>query len=316
MMIRKYKLLQGVALSTVFACVFSLGIAAVYADENSGADTGSSTGSNGGRKTPWVRAHDLAAEQKTQVENDSAKKGALEDRQAKREENMADWQQNFCTKMIERNAKMSEHLNSVQRNILDRKMTRQNVFDENRDERDVTLEKNRSERDAKREDMYARLLNQAGDDADKKAAVTTFRKAVEKTISKRQQTIDAAIVAFRTGVDAAIGTKKTTIDASLSTFKSAMDGAFATAKSDCASGVDPVTVRETLQSSLKDAKATVGDQRKDSDAVGEQVKILSEAKKLSFSETLSDFKLALEQARTDLKAALGTVVQSPDESSS
>ncbi|QQS16095.1 MAG: hypothetical protein IPK84_01930 [Candidatus Moraniibacteriota bacterium] len=57
-------------------------------------------------------------------------------------------------------------------------------------------------------------------------------------------------------------------------------------------------------------------ERKDADTVGEQIKTLAETKKVAFATALSDFKLALEQARADLKAAFGTDSGSDSESES
>ena len=334
MMLRNNKFLFGAALPVFVGVLLAGGMFLAHADENSESDAIENSNSNSGdanegdvtdksasdRKTPWVRAHDLATERKLQVENDSMQKrafmeGNAEDRKAQREENMSDRQQNLCTTMVERNEKLSQRLGDAQKTIMSRKATRRNVFDENRDERDATLETNRNERDMKREEMYAKLLERAGDDTKKQAAVAAFKAAVETAVANRKQAVDAAIEAFRTGVDAAIGSKKTTVDSSLATFKTAVDAAFATAKSGCESGTDPATVRETLQASLKAARASMGSERKDADTVGEQVRSLAEAKKTSFATALSEFKLAMEQARADLKAAFGTT-ESESESNS
>ena len=126
--------------------------------------------------------------------------------------NMSERQQNLCTTMVDRNEKLSQRLGMLRRSIMSRKATRRNVFDENRDERDATLETNCNERDMKREEMYAKLLERAGDDTKKQAAVAAFKSAVETAVANRKQAVDAAIEAFRTGVDAAIGSKKTTVD--------------------------------------------------------------------------------------------------------
>ena len=302
--------------SAVFT--FALFVAGIVSVRANGNPDGNASG--GDRKAPLVRAHDLATEKKTQIESDNIQKrafvdGNVENRKARGEENMPDRQRNLCSTMIERNEKLSERLNEVQKNIADRKMTRRNIFDEHRDERDAALKTNRNERDAKREEMYAKLFEQAGDDSKKQAAVAAFKSAVETAVANRKQLVDAAIAAFRTGVDAEIGTKKTTINANLSTFKIAVDAAFATAKSDCTSGADPATIRETLRMNLKAARAGMESERKDADTVGEQVRALAEEKKASFATALSDFKLALEQARADLKAAFGTT-ESESESNS
>lgn len=298
------KFFLGTALFLVITLSFSFGKALfVSADENSGYENAEER--DGGVRSPLLRAQDLARERKLQIEQDSERKRALMEGETGGS-GQSEVGKNLCTNLIERNLKMGERLLDMQKKISERKATRKTVFDEKRDARDATLKEKREERDAKREEMYARLLERAGNDTEKQKAVAAFKTAVEKAITDRKTAVDAAIAAFRTGVDTAIGTRKNALDVSMTSFKTSADKAFATAKNSCEAGEDPKTVRETLQADLKSARSSAQSDRQEAEKIGEQVKALAETKKAAFATALADFKLAIETARKNLKAAFGT----------
>lgn len=252
------------------------------------------------KKMFWLEVKDRAKERKEQVEkNQERRQMMVEDRKALRQEKI-------CENLAERSSKLREKLGDQYEKISERKVNRSNVFDEKRTERDATLDEKRADRDVNREKMYAELLERAGDDMEKKAAVSVFQSAVETAVSDRKKAVDAAIVAFRSGVDAAIGSRKNTMDANIADFKSAVEKATSQVKSDCEAGKDPASVRTSFETSLKAARAKVADDRAAAEKVGVAVSALAETKRAAFLLAHETFKTAMEKARTNLKAAFGT----------
>lgn len=276
--------------SVLFVGTFSVSAVAESDDEASDSSV---------KKTPWLEAKERAEERKEQVERNR------EERQMMLEERKTARQEKICENLAERSSRLQERLGDRYEKIMERKAKRTTAFDEKRDERDVTLDEQRAERDANRTEMYEKLVERAGDDATKKAAVSAFQSAVEQAVSDRKKAVDAAITAFRSGIDTALGNRKNTIEASVADFKSAIEQAVSEVKKSCEAGTDPATVRATFEASLKAARADISDDRAAAEKVGTQVKALAETKRAAFLSAHETFKVAMEKARSDLKAAFG-----------
>ena len=238
-------------------------------------------------------------------ENSNRAGVSAEDRETKMKERSEKWQEAFCDRLSEK----ADRVQSVGSNRFDsadkRKMNRESDLSKSRGERDAELAESRADREKIRQEMYVRLMERAGDDAEKQAAVTTFREAVEKAISDRKKSIDEAIAAFRGGVDAAIGSKKSAVESSISSYQSKVQDAFGAAIASCKAGDDPSSVRSTLEQALRSARESMNVARSTSENIGVQVKKLADAKRTAFLAAHAAFKSALEAARADLKKSFG-----------
>lgn len=277
--------------SVLFVGTFS--VSAVAESDDDGNDSSE-------KKMFWLEAKDRAKEKTQQMqENQEEKRAMIEERKMVRQEKI-------CENLAERSSRLQERLGDRYEKIMERKAKRMTAFDEKRNERDVTLDEQRAERDANRAEMYEKLVERAGDDSEKKAAVSAFQSAVEQAVSDRKKAVDAAIMAFRSGVDDALGSRKNTIEAGIADFNSAVERATSEVKKSCEAGTDPATVRATFEASLKTARADIADDRATAEKVGTQVKALAETKRAAFLLAHETFKVAMEKARADLKAAFGT----------
>lgn len=277
--------------SVLFVGTFSVSAVAESDDEASDSSE---------KKMFWLEAKERAKERAEKMKkNQEEKQAMLEERKAARQEKI-------CENLAERSSRLQERLGDRYEKIMERKVKRTTVFDEKRNGRDAILDERRAERDANRAEMYEKLMERAGDDATKKAAVSAFQSAVEQAVSDRKKAVDAAITAFRSGIDTALGNRKNTIEASVADFKSAVEQAVSEVKKSCEAGTDPATVRATFEASLKTARADIADDRAAAEKVGVQVKALAETKRAAFLSAHETFKAAMEKARTDLKVAFGT----------
>jgi len=103
-------------------------------------------------------------------------------------------------------------------------------------------------------------------------------------------------------VDALVTSKKTSVSGAVDTFQASVKAAFEKAQVSCVSGTDPQTVRETLTTSLKDARAKLQASQQSFEGIGDSVPALATTKKTSIDKAMQDFKTTMEKARTDLKA--------------
>lgn len=161
----------------------------------------------------------------------------------------------------------------------------------------------RKEHDDNRTERYAKITVHAETDVEK-AAVVTFQASVDAAVKARRASVDAAHATFKTGIDKAIADRKVKLDAAMAAFKTAMTAALDKAKADCAVGMDGATVRASYKLSVDAAIAKLQADRKAFDKIGETVKALVDARRAVVEKAHADFKAAVEQARTTLKAAL------------
>lgn len=261
----------------------------------------------GSANTQWTKK---AEEAKAKMEARQAERA--EAREARQEERQADRQERFCSRFAETTSNISERLQERQAKIGERVTTRETRWTERTEKRDGKLEDKRAEQDARRAELYKKLEDEAGTDAEK-VAVLAFKKAMDEAVAKRRAAVDAAMKAFRDGVNAALAAKKTSAQSVMGTFQSAVDAAVAQAKSQCEGGTDPATVRSNFRDGMQAARDKLQNDRSERERLGQKIRELVKVRQDAFAKALADFKTAAEKARADLKAVLGDDAEEVEE---
>lgn len=169
-------------------------------------------------------------------------------------------------------------------------------------ERSARLTDRRGARDENREAHYAKLEARATNDAQKQA-VANFKTTVESAVVTRKASVDSAILALQQSIAQTIEARRVAVTAAKNELTTAKSAAIAKAKTDCSAGVDPKTVRETFRASMKAAQDKF---RTDYQSIGKlkgSFESVRQIKKQAVEKAISDFKIVLEKARTDLKVA-------------
>ena len=210
----------------------------------------------------------------------------------------------FCSRFLETTGKIDQKVKERESKLETKRTERLNVLTIRKNERDVKLDESRVKRDANFSEHFAKLETRAQNDAQKQA-VATFKAAMENALNVRRTAVDAAIKTFRDGVQGAVDSRKAAVDAAIVSFKAAEQAAIEKAKADCAAGVAPKDIKQTLQSSLKTTRENLVKARQEIDKKQDVMKPLIEAKKQAMEKAQADFKAVVEKAKNDLKAALG-----------
>lgn len=224
-----------------------------------------------------------------------------EERTQKMEERKIEITANICEKISEMADQMSQKVSEREGELKSKRDEKISGWSQKTGERDAELLKFRADGDENMSAHFAKLEERAKTDEQKKA-VADFEAAVKTAVATRRSAIDVAIKTFRTGVQSAIDSRKSQIDSVASTFKSAQAAAFEKAKKSCASSTaNAQTIRTQLKSDLSAAKNSFQADRKSAEKVGSTIQALIDARKIAFEKAISDFKVAMEKAKTELK---------------
>lgn len=230
---------------------------------------------------------------------------ALQEERSERMEAARDrMQEVFCNRFTETAGAIGSGMASARQNLEKRAGERVGQMDEGRDSRDSKLEDSRSDADAKRSEMYAKLKEKADTDT-KEEAVEEFQKTVEEAVDDRRDAVNAAIEAFRTGVDAAIASRKDDMQNAADAFTAAMKSALDKAKSDCEAGTAPATVRSNFQAALVAAHKNLQADRAESEKIRKEIQALADTRQAAIEKAISDFKATVEAAAKKLKEVMG-----------
>lgn len=227
----------------------------------------------------------------------------IQDRQDKMEANKADRLAASCERigsMKESQSKRFSEKQAVFKQNFGEKMP---VFENNRESNDAKLNDAHEKQDEQRNSMYMKLEEVAKTDAQKEA-VKEFQKTVEQAVIDRRSAVSDALDTFRSDVDALVKSKKTSVTGAIDMFQTSVKTAFEKAQSDCVSGTDPKTVRDTLATSIKDARTKLQVSRQSFEGIGDSVSALAVTKKTTLDKAMQDFKTTMEKARADLKSVL------------
>lgn len=175
------------------------------------------------------------------------------------------------------------------------------------EKRDQNLEKVRQQWADNRQRQITALDEMAKTDAQKQA-IAEFKAETTKTILIRQRAVDSAIMAYRNGLSKIVSDRKAAVDLAKTALKNSAQAAASKAKADCDGGVDPQTMRQNLQESLKTAREKyTGDiQTLEKNRV-EATLQLRTARKEAVQKAVDEFQAVMEKARTEMKAALGEI---------
>lgn len=216
----------------------------------------------------------------------------------------------FCNRLNATAARLSTLRSEREAKLEEVRSARDARIAERRAERDAARTAKRSEWDKRRAEHYAKLSERATTDA-QRAAVEEFQKTVEAAVAARRAAVDAAVLDFRNGVKDAIAARRTSVDAAIARLRTSIENAIAKAKEDCAAGVDPFTVRETLITSIKQARDQYQQDLGEAEKIGETVRKLAETKHAAVKAAVEQFRATLEEARAKLKAAFATSPETP-----
>ncbi len=211
-------------------------------------------------------------------------------------------QAQFCKTIEKWAGKVDQNIIDRQSKIQERQTERLQKLEEKRENRDGKLEQYREKWEEKWGEHFAKLEEKATTSAQGEALVE-FKEAVKNAIAIRQAAVDAAISEYRTNLDKMIADRKTALEQAKTEYKNAYQIAVQKAKTDCANGVNPAQIKETLRASLMAAKDEYNSERKELEKG--DVKSLVDVRQAAFKQALENFKKAMQEARDALKAALG-----------
>lgn len=205
---------------------------------------------------------------------------------------------NLATKFTEQNKKLTDRLSKFET----KKAEQLKKISENRLTADKKRIEVRTKVDENRDTRLVKLEARAST-TEQKAAVATFRETLKTLATTRRTAVDAAIKIYRDSVDVALTTRKTAIESARTTLQTAIKNILEKAKTDCASGVDPETVRAEVNTGVKLAREQFSTTVKGLDKVKEVVTTASTVRQEAINKAQTDFKTAYEQALVTLKAA-------------
>lgn len=206
-------------------------------------------------------------------------------------------------------AMVDKHISRIDQRITDQeiklKAKRKDQSDnltKRESERDSSSSGNRSRQNLNRQKLYVQLEAHVTTEAQKQA-IKEFRKAIEAAVSVRDNTIDAAIKELQRSVEQIVSRRRLAIDMITKEFKSAEIDASKKARIDCARNISPTTARTTFQVSMKRAQNKFRNDRQAIEKSQDQRESVRAAQKQAVAQAVADFKVSVEKARVDLKAA-------------
>jgi len=221
----------------------------------------------------------------------------------------------LCERLSEKGAKIIEKISGLDAKLDEKRAEGLSKIAERQANHDEKYAANRKKWDENRQEQFAKLEERAQTDSQKQA-IAQFKLAMTAAINTRRSAVDTAIQAFRSGLQNAIISRKSAADAAVATLISSINSAIEKAKTDCASGVDPKVVRENLAAGIKAARDKFISDKQDIEKLSDSVHLLVTARRQAVEKAHNDFKAAAEQARTSLKAVLGSPSPTPSPSPS
>lgn len=173
-----------------------------------------------------------------------------------------------------------------------------------RADKEKKLDDKRADSDQKRIDRLAKISSKATTTA-QIAAVDTYKTAIQTAINNRRTAVDTAMKAYQSGLKSLIDSRKASSTVARTNLNNAINSAISKAKTDCASGVSDNTARTNFKNAVKAAKDQFNSAVKGLDNLKTQREALEKTRKSAFEKAHTDFKVAMENALSTLKTALG-----------
>lgn len=210
----------------------------------------------------------------------------------------------FCLRAANVKIEFNSRLTELEKQGAEKKTEILDKLKERKDDQTAEVKQKREEADNKLETALDEV--EATATTAQKAALVTFKATVKRAQATRKAAVDSAVSTYRTGLQALVTKRQEAIRAAAARFKSSIAAANAKAQADCTAGMDQVTVRQTLRTSIQAAQDKFKTDVKAVDTIGSQVKDLVTARNKAMEAAKAAFKATVLQAKATLKAALGT----------
>ncbi len=209
---------------------------------------------------------------------------------------------NFCARITSANTTLGQRFSNNESKLNEARGRRDRKIDARQQEQNSRLVQTHQQANQTRAAQIAALMAKAATDAQKQA-VTDFQNTLNAALATRRAAVDGAIATFRSGLDTAIAEREAAINAAIKVYHDAVNAALDKAKSDCASGVAPLTARQTFFSAMRAAQQKFRTDRRQAEKIPASVQQLRTARKQAIDKAFADFRATMEQARKTLKAA-------------
>ncbi len=132
---------------------------------------------------------------------------------------------------------------------------------------------------------------------------------IHQAIQTRKAAVDAAVKTFRNGIDTLAQKRQQEQEAAINAFKTATQAAINKAKAACAAGEDAATIKQTFLSEMEAAKNVLQEARKNLEDDKAEMEALKTTRNNALKAAQETFRQTMEQARVQLKAALGSTTE-------
>lgn len=211
---------------------------------------------------------------------------------------------NFCAQLSTISTRLNSQVDKKIDNIgtiQDSKTARlTQVFDE----RNSKLAQSRAKWDENRNQHYQKLYDNAKND-DQKKAIDQFRATVEAAVVKRRTVIDQSISTYRDNIAGSLSSRQGSLEGVINGYKSDLSAAQARAQSSCSSGTSSSVVRQTFRSDLQTARTNLQNGKQGIEKIGTEISEATKVRQAAIDQAVNTFKTTLQNAKEDLKAALG-----------
>jgi hypothetical protein len=212
-------------------------------------------------------------------------------------------QGNFCIKAQEIETSFKLGLSNNIAAIKNKNSDQVSNLKKARATRDQKMNEIRADWDLKDDEYFSKLDAKADTEA-KRAAVAEFRSAIERAVEARRVTTDETLAVYRKGVDQLLASRQATIDTVVENYQDGMEILWNKAAADCVAGVSEKTVKENVKTGVKQLKAKFIEDKKQLNVQNEKISPLLTTKKQALIRADANFRLAVKNAQTALKAVL------------
>jgi hypothetical protein len=210
---------------------------------------------------------------------------------------------NFCNQIPTLGEKINKQISEREAELMKKRAESDKMFELRKGALEIKLSEHRGDWDDNFSRHFSLLESRATTDA-QKAAVAKFRATVESAAKERRAAIDAVIGTFSGNVATTTAAHKAKVDEAVRVYKAALDSATAKAKADCtATPANEKTIREAYRTALKVAKEKFNADMKAIEKIRSTVNALSADHKAAIQRANEAFKVKVQSALTELKAA-------------
>lgn len=209
----------------------------------------------------------------------------------------------FCATLDQKSTKLLTRFDGLSTKLSNSWVARDKNITGQWQQTDKDVAAQRQKADKARFDDFAKLEAKADTD-DKKRAVSAYENSVNTAIHERRAGYDQARQTFRSGVVVAIEKRRSIVFAQTNEFRGLIITAVEKAKASCVSNPKlNASNRLTFQESVKNAQDAFKSKRSSDPEVDGQIKLLVNARNISFDVADQTFKAAMSTAKTTLQQA-------------